>query len=187
MSIRNALGVALLFWLTTVSFAADQHHPISADDMLNLRDISDAQISPDGKWVAFVMGAEGGWAGPRNPHIWVVATDGVSPARLFAASDKGETFPRWSPDGRYLAFISKRPAVVEPAELNGQGPLVDETAKSKEDKKDEELTAQVWVIRTDGGEAIPLTTARGDVSRFDWSPDGSKIAFTVQDPLTEEQ
>jgi dipeptidyl aminopeptidase/acylaminoacyl peptidase len=187
MSIRNALGVALLFSLATVAFAADQHHPISADDILNLRDISDAQISPDGKWVAFVMGAEGGWAGPRNPHIWIVATDGTSPARLFAASEKGETFPRWSPDGKFLAFISKRPTVVEPEELNGQGPLVDKTASPKQNKKDEEATEQIWLMRTDGGEAIPLTTAKGDVSRFDWSPDGSKIAFTVQDPLTEEQ
>src|SRR5215472_1417706 len=140
MSIRNAFAVALLCWLSLLCFAASERHPISADDILNLRDISDAQISPDGKWVAFVMGAEGGWAGPRRPHIWIVATDGMSPARLFAASDKGETSPRWSPDGRFLAFISKRPAVVKPGELNGQGPLVDETANSKEDKKKEEPT-----------------------------------------------
>jgi dipeptidyl aminopeptidase/acylaminoacyl peptidase len=191
MSIRSVFGVALLCSLTMVCVAGDQRHPISADDILNLRDISDAQISPDGKWVAFVMGAEGGWAGPRNPHIWIVATDGTSPARLFAASNKGERFPRWSPDGRFLAFISKRPAVVKPEELNGQGPLTDKTANSKEDEKEdnkeEEPTEQIWVMRMDGGEAVPLTTVKGNVSRFDWSPNGTKIAFTVQDPFTDEQ
>jgi dipeptidyl aminopeptidase/acylaminoacyl peptidase len=191
MSIRSVFGVALLCSLTLVCFAADQRHPISADDILNLRDISDPQISPDGKWVAFVMGSEGGWAGPRNPHIWIVSTDGTSLARLFAASEQGETFPRWSPDGKFLAFISKRPAVVKPEELNGQGPLIDENAKPKEDKKDDkndgEPTEQIWVMRIDGGEALPLTAAKGNVSRFDWSPDGAKIAFTVQDPFTDEQ
>ena len=183
MLTRNGLAVALFCFLSVFSALAQQH-AISADDILNLREVTDAQISPDGKWVAFVMGAEGGWAGPRNPHIWMVATDGATPPRLFACSEKGETFPRWSPDGRFLAFLSKRPAVVKPEELSGQGPLTDDPNKKPDDK---ELTDQVWMMRVDGGEALPVTSAPGNVSHFDWAPDGSKIAFAVQDPLTEEQ
>jgi len=194
MLTRTSLAGVVFFALAVLHCGAEQPHPISADDILSLRELGDAQISPDGKWVAFVMGAEGGWAGPRNPHIWLVATDGTSRARLFAASDQGETSPRWSPDGRCLAFISKRPAVVTPQDLTGQGPMSDDENDSipnkgdakKEDKK-KEPTEQIWAMRIDGGEALPLTSAKGNVSQFDWAPDGTTIAFTVQDPLTDEQ
>src|SRR5207302_725472 len=52
---------------------------------------------------------------------------------------------------------------------------------------EEEQNAQLWMIRTDGGEAVPLTQVNGSVQSFDWCPDGSKIAFTLKDPLTDEE
>ena len=59
-----------------------------------------------------MLGLQGGWAGPREPHIWLVATDGKSAPRPFIVSKEGESSPRWSPDGRVLSFLSPRPDVL---------------------------------------------------------------------------
>jgi dipeptidyl aminopeptidase/acylaminoacyl peptidase len=88
---------------------AEEKRVVKPEDLVDIRGVSDPQISPDGKRVAFVVSepAERGKPEkPRDTNIWVVPADGSEPARPFAASPKGETSPRWSPDGRYLAFLS---------------------------------------------------------------------------------
>jgi dipeptidyl aminopeptidase/acylaminoacyl peptidase len=205
---RKAVAACLLFGLAVLSCWGQSKHTITVDDILNLRDVSDAQISPNGKWVAFVVGAEGGWSGPRDPHIWIVSTDGKSVAHPFAASAQGETSPRWSPDGRFLAFLSKRPETFKPQDLAGEpllAPFAEQAlrsaktsiekgpsktpGKSTEEKKDADTghPDQIWIMPVDGGEALPLTHTIGSVQAFFWSPDGSMIAFTVKDPLTAEE
>jgi Tol biopolymer transport system component len=114
---------------------AEAKHAVTPVDLVDIRVLRDAQISPDGKRVAFVITEPADPKKPENPrdsNIWMVPVDGGEEARLFAASAKGDTSPRWSPDGRYLAFLSNR------GEPLGE---------------DKEANNQIYLLRTDGGEA----------------------------------
>jgi dipeptidyl aminopeptidase/acylaminoacyl peptidase len=90
-------------------------------------------------------------------------------ARALASSPAGDDTPRWSPDGRSLAFLSERPRAGEKA---------DEASEAKR---------QIWLIRPDGGEAVPLTSAPGSVSQLEWSADGKTIAFLAREPKSAER
>jgi Tol biopolymer transport system component len=89
----------------------------------------------------------------------MVPVDG-EPARLFAFSAKSENYPRWSPDGRWLAFLSDR---------------------------GEDGQTQIWLMQGDGGEAEKLTSAKAGVDSYKWSPDGQMIAFLTRDSKTDEE
>lgn len=149
--------------------AAQEKRPVSPGDLVALRAAGGLNVSPDGKTIAFTVEEP---ACPENPaqpgdvNIWVVPSDGSEPPRLFAASPKNDSQPRFSPDGRWLAFLSNR-------------------GNPREGEK--EASNQVYLIRRDGGEAEPLTSVDGEVELFRWSPDGKSIAFTLRDPKTPEE
>lgn len=123
---------------------------------LNLQTISDLHFSPDGDQVAFVV-TEPVKGTTRARHIWLlnVRTRAV---RQFTNSTKSEDFPRWSPDGRRLAFLSSR-----------------------------EEFRQIYLISLDGGEARRLTETKQDIQSFDWSPSGKQIAFLAFEPKTDAE
>jgi len=126
------------------------------EDFLNLRGIQNPQFSPDGTRVAFVVN-DPLTGQHRTRHIWVYDTKSKS-AWQFTYSEKSETNPRWSPDGKQLAFLSSR----------GE-------------------EQQIYVMRVNGGEAAALTKGKSGVQNFTWSPDGRQIAFLSPDAKTEEQ
>ena len=166
---RAFAGLVVLLWALLAFDVAAEKRAVTPEDLVDLRQVHDVQISPDGKQVAFVVTEPADPKKPKEPrdtNIWMVPSDGSEPARLFVASARADTSPRWSPDGRYLAFLSDR------GESGGE----EEKAKN-----------QIYLLRTDGGEAGPLTEVEGGVQNFKWSHDGSMIAFTVIDPLTKEE
>lgn len=122
---------------------------IDVDDLYRFRLLSDPQVSPDGSLVAYVQIRLRKKKNDYASNIWIARIDGSTEPLKFTGSDKRDMYPRWSPAGDELAFISTRSGAP-----------------------------QVWVIRRDGGEARKLTRLKRGVGEFRWSPDGRRIVFT---------
>jgi len=126
--------------------------PILPGDVYKLKSVSDPQLSPDGKWVAYVVSTPDSVKDKSDADVWMVSWDGAT-VRLTTSPD-GESAPRWSPDGKYLTFLSSR-----------------YDAKS----------TQLWQLDRRGGEAQKITDLKVGISSYVWSPDAKKIVFVIQD------
>ncbi|MGH7545988.1 MAG: TolB family protein, partial [Gemmatimonadota bacterium] len=131
---------------------------VTASDLFRIRDVSDPQMSPDGEWVAYAVTTRDSARDESDSDIWMTSWDGARTLRL-TTSPESEHTPRWSPDGRSLAFLSGR----------GEADGVD----------------QVWLLPRAGGEATPLTDLAGGVSDYAWSRDGRRLALISRDPEPE--
>jgi len=169
-SMLPALAAACILSLP----AAAGTRPWTIDDVLALRTVSDPQVSPDGRRVAYVVSEPNHDNTEYNTDIWLVSTDGGE-ARRLTNSPVADEGPRWSPDGRTIAFLSERPRPgVKPDETKAAG--------SSDDGK-----RQVWLIRPDGGEAWILTDAKAGVSTIEWSRNGKLLGYLAREPKTEER
>jgi dipeptidyl aminopeptidase/acylaminoacyl peptidase len=130
---------------------------LTPDAALRVRSISDLQFSPDGSRLALVV-AEPPKDKGRARHIWLY-DQGTSVVRQFTFSAKSESAPRWSPDGRCLAFLSNREGDQQ----------------------------QIYLVRANGGEGVAITKGKRSVKSFEWSPDGKHIAFLAPDAKTDTQ
>jgi len=129
---------------------------LTVNDVDNLRDVSSPAIYPSGTWVAYQVSSVDAKADKSFSHIWMTSYDGSRTVQLTNREKESESTPRFSPDGRYLAFIS-----------------------SRTDKHDND---QLWLLDRTGGEARPLTKLDGSVTDYVWSPNGKQIALIVLDP-----
>ncbi len=133
------------------------------DQSLEMRSASAPRISPDGRWVAYEITRTNWEANAFERELWLA--DVSAGQRLRLTSGKGSSYDaQWSPDGKWIAFLSDRPAVLKEA---------------KEGK------TQLWLIAAAGGEARELTKAENGVNSFEWAPNGKIIAFTSTDPETK--
>jgi dipeptidyl aminopeptidase/acylaminoacyl peptidase len=139
---------------------------ITPEDYFSFEFISDPQISPDGKLVAYVVTKVDRAQNRRNSAIWMAATDGSHAPWQFTTAPQSSTSPRWSPDGKALAFLSSRPeSTPAPAPAAGAAPLG--TAETQR--------TQVYLLSMNGGEAKRLTNLKNGVTVFRWSPDGTRL------------
>src|SRR2546422_537997 len=104
----HTLALAACLLLAMTVGAADTKRPMKLDDMFKFKRVSDPQISPDGKTVAYVVADVDLDGNKTSSAIWLAATDGSTPPRPLTTSGKKDRHPRWSPDGKSLVFVSNR-------------------------------------------------------------------------------
>lgn len=126
---------------------------LRVEDYFALGDVSDPRISSDAKWVAFVVETRDLEEDKSESRIWRVPAEGGEAVPM-TAEGSSSSHPRWSPDGRHLAFLSAR----------------------------DEGETQVWTLSLQGGEAIRRTETIQGVKSFEWSPDSKRMVLVLQDP-----
>jgi dipeptidyl aminopeptidase/acylaminoacyl peptidase len=151
------LLVVLLLGSITAAQQPTAPHAFTVDDLFGVQEISDAQISPDGQFVLFTVNSTDWKEDKAETRIWMVPSAGGDAIPL-SAEGPSSSHPRWSPDGKFIAFLSER----------------------------EEGKTQVYVLNRAGGEAQRLTDTPQDVESFVWSPTGTRLALVLRDPTDEE-
>ena len=145
------------------------------DDLYRLRIATEPRLSPDGRHaVVAVQTVAPRFDGYRHA-LWQVETDGTAPPRQITLGAEHDRHPRYSPDGRTLAFISDRRRRVD-----DEPTLTDrDRTRPGARERDREDVSQVYLLPLDGGEARRLTDLPRGVDAFEWSPDGSQLVVVT--------
>jgi dipeptidyl aminopeptidase/acylaminoacyl peptidase len=153
--------VSFAAFLILVSETAAQQQtsprPITVEDLAELKQVSDPQLSADAQWVAYVVNSPSLKDDKNDARIWMVPISGGDSIPL-TADGVSSSHPRWSPDGESIAFLSAR----------------------------NEGKTQVWLLDRRGGEAQKLTDTPQDVDDFVWSPDSRRLVLVLRDPSEDE-
>jgi dipeptidyl aminopeptidase/acylaminoacyl peptidase len=144
--IRGLAVATLAVVCATTASAQSEKRPMTFDDLVAMHRVSDPQMSPDGRYVAYTVATPDREANRVAPNIWIVPTVGGEPRQLTRGGS--DQRPRWSPDGKTIAFVSARDGAP-----------------------------QIYWISLAGGEATRLTSLSGGADNDLWSPDGKTIAF----------
>jgi dipeptidyl aminopeptidase/acylaminoacyl peptidase len=163
------LACATLMWPQALT--AGNKPPLTLDEFFNSVDISSIRLSPDGHMI--VIGTErADWDAQRfRKDLWLWRD---SDNTLIPLTQSGHDWsPDWSPDGKWIAFLSDRRVEVESAD------------KSSDDDSEEET--HLYVIPVGGGEAFPVTRGEEGVHTFDWAPDSKSLYFATRVPWSSKQ
>ncbi len=142
--------ILLFSFCTTIALS---QHALTPSDVYKLRNVSELEISPDGKWIAYVVSTADSLKDNYNSDVWITAVDGSGSVQL-TYTEKDESNVKFSPDGKSISFLSARHEAKE---------------------------AQVWVMDTRGGEAHQLTKIQEGIGDYAWSPDSKKLLLTITD------
>jgi dipeptidyl aminopeptidase/acylaminoacyl peptidase len=191
---KRLIPAFLLLLAGAAAAVSQEHKVVDPVDLVSLKHVSEARISPDGSLIAYVVHTPVPAPEHPNAHIWLVATDGKTTARLFVAGNGADSSPRWSSDGTSLAFLSDRENPFEKDESFHFSIVGAEDRKDLEppEKRPDageraDRQQQIWLISLQGGEATPITNIPGGVKSFEWSKDGKAIAFIRTDQDTKEE
>jgi dipeptidyl aminopeptidase/acylaminoacyl peptidase len=159
MKIANRLAVLCAVLVLAPLVFAQQPAPraITIDDYFQIRAVSDPQLSPEAKWVTYTVKTALLKEDKNEERIWMAPAAGGAPLAL-TAEHASSSHARWSPDGKFIAFLSAR----------------------------DEGKTRVWLLNRLGGEAERLTDTPQDVEDFAWSPDSRQMVLILRDPSPEE-
>src|SRR2546430_15345075 len=172
---RTIKAVLLLFSLLgTVASFAETKPKLTLDEFFNSVSFSSVKLSPDGNSV--VIGTErADWERQIfSKNLWLYRADGARGSLVQLTQSGHDTDPKWSPDGRWIAFLSDRKSDAECAD------------DDESDKKDEGVD-QIYLIDPRGGEAFAVTSGAEEVHDFAWSADSKTLYFATRDPWSKEQ
>ncbi len=144
---------SLTLWFCALpAKSADAHRSLAPDDFYRVQEVSEPQVSPDGRWVAYVVTSNEREGDEARSAVWMVSWDGAQRLALSTAAE-GTGKPRWSPDGGYLAYIAKPTGADD---------------------------GQIMLLDRRGGVARQLTSVSGEIGEYAWAPDGKRLAFSVK-------
>lgn len=155
--------LVVVFSLLCFTFAQTQKK-FTIKDMLSIKVVSQMDVSPDGKSIVFVLSKADFEESKYKTDLYLVSTESGE-VRQLTFSNEDERNPKFSPDGRFIAFISNR----------------------KSDPQEKETKNQIWLLPVDGGEAFKLTNAPEGVISFQWMPDGKNILYLTQETLPKPE
>jgi dipeptidyl aminopeptidase/acylaminoacyl peptidase len=138
---------AFMLFFASANLRAQEKHGITFDDLISMHRIAEAELSPDGKWVAYTVATPDMDANRNATNLWMAPVAGGDAIQLTRTGK--DSSPKWSPDGKTIAFLSARSG-----------------------------DSQVYLLPLEGGEAHPLTKLSSGADIVKWSPDGKTILFT---------
>ncbi|RFZ85531.1 S9 family peptidase [Mucilaginibacter terrenus] len=151
---KRTILALLLAVLAVPAFSQTPSKTFKTSDFYKIPALSSAEISPDGKWVAYSVSTVDTAKDKRVSHLWMQSWDGKQSIQLTHGAEPASR-PKWSPDGMYISFLSSRES------KNG---------------------SQLWLMDRRGGEAKKVTDIKGDLGSYEWSHDGKKLVMVIQDP-----
>ena len=171
---KHLLFFAAVFGCALPAFA-DSKPKLTLDEFFNSVSYSTVAISPDGS--AVVIGTErADWDQKIfRTDLWLYRDDSKGGSLIQLTQSGHDSEPKWSPDGRWIAFLSERKAASE------------KDSDSDDDKDDKGEVSQIYVISPAGGEAIALTQGAEEVHTFSWSADSRTLYFSTRNPWTKAQ
>jgi dipeptidyl aminopeptidase/acylaminoacyl peptidase len=165
---RRSLTASLCV-LPIFAAAQTQKSPITLDEFMNTTEVTETSLSPDASAAVIATETPDWKANVFRHDLWLWTAQGGLKPLTHSGTDNQ---PRWSPDGKWIAFVSERAAAVSE----------DESANAESAK-----SSRIWLISASGGEALPLYSEKLDAHTFEWSPDSSAIYFSATSPLTHTQ
>ena len=151
MHLKRLLPCLVVVATSLTPWSAQAGRPLSAEDWFRFQAVSDLHIAPDGAAVAYLVTSYDKESDESRSALWLANWAGDASVQLTRGESVSE--PRFSPDGRYLSFLSARPA---------------------------EGKAQLWVLDRRGGEPRQLTHVTGELSGYEWSPDSEHVVLVMR-------
>lgn len=154
-------SITLVFFLFFFSAAFTQttgKRLIRPEDIYRMKSVSNPRISPDGNWVMYQLSQADSVKDRFESKLYMISINGAETIQL--TDEKSAAAPDWSPDNKYISFLSKGKAENSPS--------------------------QIYLMNRRGGEPMQLTNVKGDIARYTWFPDGSKILVEMRDPNTAD-